>query len=258
MNEDRYRRESEFHDRVFSDQGRESASKFYSVNAASVSFYYRQLTEHCAGAKVLEYGCGPYSQASRMTPLGAWVLGIDISPVAIGQYRRRGSEQVRARVRAAVMNAESLALAGESFHLVCGTGILHHLDMENCLREISRVLRPDGTAVFLEPLGHNPMINLYRRLTPGLRSADEHPLLMSDLAATERYFGQVERHYFHLTGLAAVPLRRMPGFGKLVRACEALDRGLFHLFPFLRKHAWAVALVLRAPVKGAGPAAERG
>lgn len=248
MSEERYRREAEFHDKVFSEQSRERVSKFYSVTAASASFYDRQIRERCAGAKVLEYGCGPYSQASRMTPLGAWVVGIDISPVAIEQYRRRGA----GRVRAAVMNAENLALAAGSFDLVCGTGILHHLELENCFREISRVLRPGGTAVFVEPLGHNPAINLYRRLTPGLRSADEHPLLVEDLAVAGRYFGQVETHYFHLTGLAAAPLRRIPGFARLVAACDALDRGLFRLFPFLRKHAWAVGLVLRAPVKATG------
>ena len=52
---------------------------------------------------------------------------------------------------------------------------------------LSRRWRPTG-AVFYEPLGTNPMIRLYRRLTPRLRSADEHPLVDADVALARRSF----------------------------------------------------------------------
>ena len=43
--------------------------------------------------------------------------------------------------------------------------------------EINKVLKDDGEMVFLEPLGTNPLINLYRKLTPKSRSVDEHPFV---------------------------------------------------------------------------------
>jgi hypothetical protein len=46
---------------------------------------------------------------------------------------------------------------------------------------MTKILQPKGKAIFIEPLGHNFLINLYRRLTPNIRSADEHPLLAKDL-----------------------------------------------------------------------------
>ena len=63
---------------------------------------------------------------------------------------------------------------------VYGSGILHHLNMKNVCFEISRVLTNNGKIIFIEPLGTNPVINFYRRLTPKSRSVDEHPLIKTD------------------------------------------------------------------------------
>ena len=42
-----------------------------------------------------------------------------------------------------------MSFADNSFDLICGTGILHHLDIHAAFHEISRTLRPDGIAVFV-------------------------------------------------------------------------------------------------------------
>ena len=116
-------------------------------------------------------------------------------------------------------------------------------------RELARVLRPDGAAIFLEPLGHNPFLNLYRRLTSRLRTEDEHPLRWVDLRRAEAWFGAVELRFFNLTTLFAMPLLKLsvPGLGSLLPALHATDRALFAAAPFLRRYAWNVALVLRSP-----------
>ena len=49
------------------------------------------------------------------------------------------------------------------FDIIYGTGILHHLNLKACLDEIERILKPGGKFVFIEPLGTNPVINLYRK-----------------------------------------------------------------------------------------------
>ena len=128
----------------------------------------------------MEYGCGTGALAFDLAEQGSNSVAIDISPVAISE-----AEQVaHARgltARFEEMNAEAMTFDNDSFDLVFGSGILHHLDMERATQEVIGVLRPGGRAVFIEPLGYNPIINAYRRVTPTMRTEDEHPLLRSDL-----------------------------------------------------------------------------
>src|SRR5205807_1094253 len=84
------------------------------------------------------------------------------------------------RVDFLVDDAHATTFPDDSFDLIVGVAILHHLDLEVALREIRRVLRPGGRAVFLEPLWHNPLLRLGRRLTPSARTPDEHPLTVQD------------------------------------------------------------------------------
>ncbi len=86
------------------------------------------------------------------------------------------------------MDAENLKFNDHTFDLVYGSGILHHLSIEKAIVEIKRVLKKDGRAIFYEPLGHNIFINIFRLLTPSLRSEDEHPLLIKDLELIKRTF----------------------------------------------------------------------
>jgi SAM-dependent methyltransferase len=247
MDEARYRREAEFHDKTFGENTRHAIDKYYSITAASKSFYRNYIIEHGSGKRVLEYGCGPHTHAPLLVPRGSTVTGIDISPVAAGQHHSVALSRNISSMFSCVMNAELLAFANGSFGLICGTGILHHLDLKSCFREISRTLSPDGSAVFIEPLGHNPLINLYRRLTPAMRSDDEHPLLMHDFELAKRYFDRLDIKYFHLTSLAAVMFRRTRWFKPIVGFMDGLDQRLFRTLPFLRKHAWAVCIVMREP-----------
>jgi SAM-dependent methyltransferase len=182
-----------------------------------------------------------------LVPRGARVVGVDISPVAIQHYRHVVAQHRLSNVEGCVMNGESLAFRDGSFDLICGLGILHHLNLDFSFRELSRTLKPTGSAVFLEPMGHNPLINAYRKLTPNLRTPDEHPLKAHDLQSATRYFGVVETRYFHLTSLLALPVKGTRVFPRMVQWLDALDQKLFGRFQTLRKHAWAVALIMAAP-----------
>jgi ubiquinone/menaquinone biosynthesis C-methylase UbiE len=73
-----------------------------------------------------------------------------------------------------VMNAEELEFEDAAFDVIFGSGIIHHLDVPRAYSELARVLAPGGSAVFVEPLGHNPLIRVFRNRTPELRTPDEH------------------------------------------------------------------------------------
>jgi SAM-dependent methyltransferase len=248
----RVEREREFHDRAFADDVRAPAKRFYSVTRALSRWYGEELNLSPANGRALEYGCGRGSRAFDLARRGTSVCGIDISRVAIEQATERGrAEGLEDRLEFRVMDAEQLEFSDESFDLVCGSGILHHLNLERAYSEIARVLKPSGMAVFDEPLGHNPAINAYRRRTPELRTVDEHPLLMRDLTLAERFFGDVTTRFFTLTALVAVPLRDRQGFAPLLNFLDRLDAALFRAIPALRRNAWMVGMTLRQPRRGA-------
>jgi ubiquinone/menaquinone biosynthesis C-methylase UbiE len=247
--EARKQREAELHDEMFSEGARRHiSSTYYSITRESDGAYRNLLLSRCPGAEVLEYGCGLGSSAYMLAEHGAArVTGIDISPIAIEKATERAMREDHSGLDFRVMDAERLEFPADSFDLVCGTGILHHLDLDAALGELRRILRSDGLAVFVEPLAHNPVINLYRRRTPDVRTPDEHPLKMSDLEEAGRHFGSVDKRFFHLQTLLAVPLRNTRAFNAALRALAAADRGVFRAAPFLRRYAWQVMIEFREP-----------
>src|SRR3546814_19701179 len=88
----------------------------------------------------------------------------------------------------------------------------------------SRVLRPGGRAVFIEPLGLNPAIELYRRFTPSARTPDEHPLLRRDFRRFDAAFGSTSCRFYGLATLAAVPFRGTMAKAPLFAVTRAVDR----------------------------------
>jgi SAM-dependent methyltransferase len=249
MTMERYQRERDFHNHVFVEgrEGRERAvNKFYSVSSSFV-YYRRRLHELGQGRRMLEYGCGPGSMAFDLARQGAIVTGIDISDVAIQLAKSKARDEGLYDLDFLEMNAEDLSFEDDRFDLICGSAILHHLDLEKAYSVLARTLHPDGHAVFIEPLGHNPIINLYRKLTPRLRTPDEHPLLMRDLKLAERYFGDVQLRFFQLQTFLAVPFRNSRFIRPLRQTLDAMDQALFRVLPPVRKYAWQVVIELSKP-----------
>jgi SAM-dependent methyltransferase len=247
---DRYASEAAFHDALAHGQAR-SADRFYSVNRRSWAWYRDLLLAEAGSAQarggiILEYGCGIGAYSSlALAEAGYACVGVDISPESV----RSAEERARAEfpdvaLEYRVMNAEDLDFPDDSFDLVCGNGIVHHLELDAAYAEVARVLKPDGVAVFSEPLGHNPLINLYRRLTPDQRTPDEHPLRTADIERARRYFGTVEWRSFHLFALGAIPLRKTRLFEPLLGALDRVDAVVLRGAPSL---GWLAVIRVAAP-----------
>lgn len=250
--QNRIGKEKEFHDRRFEsdvDFVKERTSAFYAIARRSFSAYKEHvfsLLEH-KPVRILEYGCGDGSLAFELALKGSDVIGIDISESAVEKARKRSAHLTdnEDTLVFEVMNAEVLTFEENSFDAVCGSAILHHLDIEKAYQQIARVLRPGGVAVFLEPLGHNPLINFYRHLTPELRTRDEHPLLLGDIKLAQRYFSLVQAEYFQLLTLMAVPFTRSVVFLRMLSLLEAAETRLFKAMPLAGLFAWSVILKCR-------------
>jgi SAM-dependent methyltransferase len=151
------------------------------------------------------------------------------------------SQQTRIKPKFLIMDAHKLEFPDAHFDLVCGSGILHHLDLKIALPEIARVLRPDGIFLFSEPLDNNPVGHLVRRLTPEARTPDEEPFRFHQLELVRQHFDCE----FHFEQLLSVPLGLVSRFvfkkpdnaltRLAFRADDAISSRLPRLGPYFRK-----------------------
>ncbi len=242
--EQRLKREAEFQDKKVKERN-EKLDQFYTKIYGGVldALYAGALKEAAAGSgkKVLEIGCGTGHFSLQFARQGATVTAVDISPECIKLLNSYADAEGLTNLTAFVGNAEVLDFPDESFDVVFGCAILHHLDLAGVIPELCRVLKKDGKAVFLEPLGHNPLINLYRVLTPKLRTSDEHPIVMSDFRLFRQHAANVSFRPFYLATLLAfvwrfvIPSEKM--FNSSFAFLEKVDRFLFAAIPYIRRHA---------------------
>ena len=254
MDEDLKQRERKFHNELYSqtswEEGpRSSTLKYYSAVKNNRLHFRDLVAEHGRNKRILEIGCGDGGYMFDYPKIAAQVTGIDISEVAVESARKKAAEQGLTNMDFHAMDVEAMQFPSDTFDVVYGAGILHHLDIDRSAREIARVLKPTGVAIFTEPLGHNPVINLYRKLTPTMRSPDEHPIVWRDFQTLDRYFSHTDASFHNLISMAAVPFRSLPVFPTVLRSLEGIENGVFKLIPYLRRHAWTTVFVLSRPRK---------
>ncbi len=105
-----------------------------------------ELLGDVPGKDVLDAGCGPGLYAAELTRRGARVTGFDQSAQMVALARARLGE--RARLHHADIEHELSWLPDASQDLVLLALVIHHVeDRALALRELHRVLRPDGHLV---------------------------------------------------------------------------------------------------------------
>ncbi len=205
-----------------------------------------------SGRDILDYGwAGDGDRAIALIERGAKsVAGFDLwwkreDLERVGQLMRAAGVEQRVDFRLA--DPYATPFADDSFDIVIGASILHHLDLDRALGEIRRVLRPGGLGVFVEPLAHNPLMRLGRLLTRGARSDAGRPLTELDWALCARHFRDFEHVERELSTVALMPLNLLLSGGaqdRLARRAWALDERLMERFPGLRKYARITFLLL--------------
>jgi ubiquinone/menaquinone biosynthesis C-methylase UbiE len=98
-------------------------------------------------AKILDLGCGPGFLSCDLARMGHTGVGLDASPAMIDICRSEAAAQglCISQWTFTVGDAEALSFADEQFDIVIAAGLIEYMPTDDkILREISRVLKPDG------------------------------------------------------------------------------------------------------------------
>jgi len=191
--------------KVSGAEARATQSKYYWATSLEAERHLESIKKQVSGRIVLEIGCSSGSLASKISPLADQYIGTDISDKAIELASQKGLRNSRFLC----CDGHSVPLEGETVDVVIVDALLHHMDLERALREIARLLRPGGILFFNEPLGTNPLFQLYRRLTPQSRTVDERPFTRMDLRTLRSFFEIQEFRWFGFTNIASAFARNV-------------------------------------------------
>ncbi len=152
------------------------------------------------GTRCLELGCGTGEFTQRLVASGCELTAVEISPELAARCR----ERIRDRAEIVVGNVETgEGLDGRSFDAVVGVSVLHHVNMDLCLRNTFTLLEPGGRFAFSEPNLANPQVWAVKKI-----------------GFVGRRFHETE----HETAFLASGLRRMfERAGLVVEVCEPFE-----------------------------------
>lgn len=205
-----------------------------------------------SGKKLLYFGCGVnIKPVKEFTNRGAISFMIDISPKSIDILNAKINELgISDRVFPIIMDCENLIFSEGEFDAIYGRAILHHLNLKKAIDEIYRVLKKGGCSVFIEPLGMNPMLNLYRKLTPKRRTTSERPFNKEELKYfSNAGFSQFDHYEFTLFSQAGIILNSILKINNRdiisYKRLKRLDDLILPRLTFLKRFCWNTVLVLR-------------
>ena len=220
--------------------------------------YILSLLGDLGGKRVLDLGCGLGEASVYFATKGALVTACDLS---LGMLDI--TSQVAACHGVSVTlhrgAADRTGLAESSFDIVYSANLLHHVDAAAALDEIHRVLATGGIFVTWDPLGHNPIIDVYRRMAKSVRTLGEQPLRMSDLELFQTRFRDVRWRCFWLLTQAIFIrfylwekthpskerywkkiLTDAERISKFYQRLESLDHRILNAFPWLGRYCWNI------------------
>lgn len=143
----------------------------------------------------------------------------------------------------------------ETFGLILAKAVLHHVpeELDEALREISRVARERAYIVIEEPLSTNPISDIAGKFfTTDIHDEEEHPLNPEKLIkVVKRYFTHVEIEYFFLTTylmphvISRLPIFMRGAFRNLTRLMHGFDSHIISKYPRLARRCSYITIVAR-------------
>lgn len=263
LQKDILQKEQYFHDRwaaAIDVEGIRVRDYFEACTAPENRFILQKLGD-VRGKLLLDLGCGAGENSVYFATLGARCVASDYSPGMV-DVALKLAETNGVQVEGRVINAMEIDYPDNSFDIVYASNLLHHIpDPQRTIQEAYRILKPGGQFCFWDPLRHNPVINVYRRMATEVRTEDETPLDINIVRFIKSQFTQTRYDTFWLATLwiflqfyliERVNPNQERYWKKIIlehqrlepeyRLLEHCDRLLKHL-PGLKRYAWNLAVV---------------
>ena len=263
MQDDVLHKEQVFHDQwaaAIDVDGIRVADYFEACTAPENRFILKQLGD-VRGKYLLDLGCGAGENSVYFAQKGAKCVAADYSPGMVEVALKLAAVN-QVQVEGQVVNAMAIDRPDNTFDIVYASNLLHHIpDPTLALKEMHRVLKPGGKACFWDPLTHNPVINVYRRMATEVRTEDETPLNINIVNFIRSHFSKTQYDTFWIATLwiflrfyliEKVNPNKERYWKKIIteqarlepqyRRLEKLDRVLKKL-PLMKRFAWNIAVV---------------
>lgn len=166
------------------------------ANTRSPLEYAFYLLGEVARKTVVDLGCGDGVKTVILASLGAKVIAVDASnqnlEVTAERARANGIER---NVTPVQSNGARIPVADSQADRVLCAGGLHHLDCVPVARQIRRVLKPGGTAAFVQPVMHAKWLWKLRTYfsQPGAAANQTWPLTREQIDGVSRAVGRSGR-----------------------------------------------------------------
>jgi len=201
---------------------RASQNKFYWATDIETQAHKEDTFKAIKNKDILEIGCASGYDAINYTKYANSYMGLDISDEAINNCKALELKNAEFMC----VDGHIIPMGDQTLDYVIVTSLLHHLDIKETFSEIGRVLKHDGSLIFLEPLGTNPLFQIYRLLTPKSRTVDERPFTFGDLSLMQSHFVFKEIRWFGFLNILSAYIR-IEGIRKFL---TSIDRVLSKTF----------------------------
>lgn len=262
MNQKILNKEEQFHDQWAAGVDIQDVHPIEAFTACTAPENRRivELLGDVCGKKILELGCGLGEASIYFAMNGGDVTASDLSEGML-EVASNTAKRFGVTIKTQKCSADDLPFADYSFDVVYAANLLHHVNIEDTLYEARRVLKKGGIFVSWDPLAHNPVINIYRRMAVKVRTKDEHPLKMKELRIFKKYFSEVShdctwlftlwiflKYYF----IDHVDMNQERYWKKIITdheklkpiyiKLEKIDKKLLNLFPVLKRYCWNIVV----------------
>ncbi len=242
------------------DVNKIDVKKFFESSTCPENKYLMTHMNNINKSLILDLGCGAGENSVYFTLKGANCIATDYSSGMLHVVHEL-ADRYHVKVTTQVVDAMNIPFPDNTFDYVYIANTLHHVDFDKCTHEIHRVLKGGGKMLSWDPLKHNPIINIYRRMATKVRTEDERPLNINVVGKLAKFFSNVEYETFWFATLwifvrffvvEGIHPNDEPYWKKIISdeerirgtylKLEKIDR-IIKKIPFLKKYAWNIVIV---------------
>ena len=156
------------------------------------STYTTLQTMNLRDKKILVPGCGFAADAIRLARLGGKIYAFDLSTDILNIAKERASINGYDDINFELMPTEKLTCPDNFFDVVFFYDILHHVEIQQTMEEVCRVLKPGGIIMGCELYTHDILENTIRKST--IVDKFLYPLMVKFIYGTSNTYITEDEH----------------------------------------------------------------